>query len=500
LKSIRFSLFIVLLLSSTLTATAFAAPGCTGITGTTCDGHKHLDGTNYPFTEDFANFDRVVTAGAGHTVVIEGCPERSYVNFTHSNTIHAVLRTSLELKSATAPAGSRVSVQFKIDGTAYAGHIRTLNGQYPQREEINSVVQLAPGAHRISVTVHLIDGPGSVTIGRYSFLSAQGAPTATGAGSSAIGTTITVDGTWKQISGPITIYPTTDVNLLVQGYVQVNSGTPGQQLSFGFSLDGASSQRTIDVAVPAYFPSGINLFDHYKYKPTFLNVPSGTHTISLWAINRDGGSTVLQYRQTEAIGFEALNDSETLMLEAQNTTAKVVTSAGDGTVTYDPLLVPGGCGQWTNLLEYQWTYPANHPTYPNQTYPHYPAMNAPASTNGQNWVGEAYLEFMGNGQTWQHVQVAIEVINDPTYDANKKLNGAGPTADFTIVDFKIPPGRSQKFVFTHALLWGAAKANHIRLLVRPINCGGGSGTFTVGKRYMAIKTIPTTGATFCHFD
>jgi len=506
---IRYALAVVLCLFA---PSLFAGISCTSDPGTACDGHKHLLNSAYAFTEDFGVVPNTLTQKSvvdpnRFTTIAEGCPQRNLINFTNDAAAHVVMRAWVLISSATAPAGSRLNFRFVMDGVVRGEYVRTLRGpgQYPQGEEFGSVYVTLPGSSagkRLKVQAWLEDGPGTVTIGQV-LLIAQGTPTSNGAATTANGSTMTIDGTWRQISSTINVTSATDVNLLVQAYFQVNSGTPGQRISVGFSLDGASSQRHSEVAVPAYFPSGINIMDHYKSKPGFVQVPSGTRTISVWARMPDGGSAVIQHREVEAIAFPVTNDAETKMVEAIATNAKTIAKNGDGTVVYDPLL-QGGCG-WTNILQFM--------------YPMVP------STVSQNTIGEAFVEFLGtaNGLP-QNVFLAIEILKDPicrdqfgmevpctdTSTVVGVRNAPGQskpaTADFTFVGFRIPGGRHQKVSFTHALLWGYDGApTMVRFLLSHSACGAPTASaFFVGKRWMEIKAVtipePPGNQISCQFD
>jgi hypothetical protein len=463
-----------------LLAAAAADAQCTADPSGTCAQHKHLTGSVYPYTEDFVNGQPNVDYGAGYVTIVEGCAARNYINFSNLRNVNAVIRGTVRIRAASAPPGSRFAIRFLVDDVPRGEYLRTLTGDYHQSEEVNVVTRIPAGQHRLAMQVWLVDGPGSMAIG-ISFMTAQGTPESTGAASAAVAEPMMIDSTWRQISETITIKSKTDVTLLVQGYFQVRSATPdASHLTVGFSLDGATSQHTIELGLPKFYPSGINVFDHYARKPGFLTVPAGEHTVSLWAIVRGSGSAVIEYRQVEAIGFDATNVAMMPTVEAEETVPLVVRAQGDGTNVFNHWLTTD-CGEWTNLLEY--------------TYPVSPIMNT-------NWIGEAYIEFLGtsNGLP-QMVQVGVEVLNDPVFDANGKPVSRFVDADFSILEFTIPPGKSHKFLFTHPLWWGAQRPNHIRLLARSFTCfGQPAADFTVGKRHMAIRIIPTNGARCCLFD
>lgn len=476
--SLLFATLLVAIVFALLAVSADAQ--CTADPSGTCAQHKHLTGSVYPYTEDFVHGQPDVAFGDGYVTIVEGCGARNHINFSNLRPVNAVIRGTVRIRAASAPPGSRFAIRFLVDDVPRGEYIRTLTGDYHQSEEVNVVTRIIAGQHRLAMQVWLIDGPGTIAIGN-SFMTAQGTPVNTGAASAARAEPMIIDSTWRQITDAITVDSAMDVNLLVQGYFQVRSATSdASHLTVGFSLDGANSQHTIELGLPKFYPSGINVFDHFKSKPGFANVPAGQHTISLWAIVRGSGSAIIEHRQVEAIGFETRQPQLTPMLEAEESAPVVVSTAGDGTRPFNHWLTTD-CGSWTNLLEY---------TYPVSTLPN------------PNWVGEAYIEFLGTstGQP-QLVQVGIEVLNDPVFDEHGNPVARFVDADFSILEFMIPPGKSHKFLFTHPLWWGAHSPNHIRLLARSFTCfGQPAADFTVGKRHMAIRTIPTTGARCCLFD
>jgi len=475
-------LMSLMLLAIAGRASAQCSPDPSG----TCSGHKHVLGGAYAYTEDFGSGNTQVNqapcCGSGYVTVVEGCAAQNYVNITNTAASNLVMRAWLQIGAATAPAGSEYAARFNVDGAIRGEYVRKLTGQYPQGEDFNAIyVNLPAGSHQVRFQVWLIDSPGTSLTVSQSFIEVQGVPAALPAGTTATGNTATVDGTWRQITDTLTFTNTAAVNLITQGYLQFNSGTPGQHISFGFSLDGANSQHTIDLAVPPTFPSGLNVFDHYVYEPGYTNVPAATHTITMWAVNRDGGSSEVQWRQVEFLALDATSGVEP-MLETINTTPLLVRMTGDGSRVFDPMFTyKADTNPWTKLLDYQ-----------------YPATGASVKQNG---TGEVYVEFLGtsDGQG-QMIEIGVEVLNTPTYDANGNPTGAAKTADFTIESLMIPPGRHQKFIFTDPLWWDlSANPNLIRLFVRK-NPDSPSGEFNVGNRYMSFRGVSTPGWTACQFD
>lgn len=457
----------------------------------TCAGHKHLLGGSYVYTEDFASAPITVNQGgccSSYVTVVQGCAQRGYVNISNTASSNLAMHAWLQIGSATAPAGSEFSVRFNIDGVIRGEYVRKLTGVYPQGEDFSAIYpNLTAGSHQARFQAWLVDSPGnSITVSQ-SFMTIQGVDASLPAGTTANGVVVPVNGAWQQITDTLNFTTLGPTYLMAQGYMQHNSGNPGQHLSWGFSLDAANSPHTIELAVPPTFPSGLNVMDHYMCKVGTCPVPAGPHSITMWAINRDVGSGDAQWRQVE---FMALNASATeTTLEEDQTTPITVTPAGDGSQVFNGLFTNQAMtNPWTKLMQRE--FGATH------------------STIDQNGVGEVYVEFLGTSDSqWHQIDIGIEALYNPTYsnpsEPNDRLKnpiGAANTADFTIVSLMIPPGRYQKFIFMDPLKWDLTlNPNLLRLFVRPTP-GSPSANISIGKRYMSFHAVSTPGATACQYD
>ena len=76
------------------------------------------------------------------------------------------------------------------------------------------------------------------------------------------------------------------------------------------------------------------------------------------------------------------------------------------------------------------------------------------------------------------------------------------TADFTLVEFAVPPGRSQKFFYVDPIRWGSAAPNRIRLWARSGNCFGVPPVdIAYGRSRLGMQLVPAgAGACFSARD
>lgn len=512
----RIFLGISLLLSVIVPSAVASEPTCS----TACiAGHKHLFGGALPFVEDMAASNIVVPqedasqpATSRYQVVSAyRCPlvlnghtfYDNVGNVINDAATNLSLHAWIKITSSTVPANT--SAQFTVRFTnvddpnnpvVYGEFIRSLTGQYPQGEDFNAVAlnvpAVAPGSrHHFQIEAWLMNPAGAQMTINQGFLSIQGIPPTLPGVSATAGTTsntaqVTVNGTWQQITPTVSFDLTAGnpVYVFPEGSVQITSGTSGQKLSFGFQIDGSgSSMHTIEVGVPAHLPSGVNLFDYYHAwdaqtppQPIpFSYVPGGNnhHTVSLWAVNRDGGSTVLENRQ---VSFFAIDASDTTLPMKSAIYDPAVSGNTTVTTTGDPNLVPYssifGGGGWTDLLDLgDYTGPASgtHSVTPDL-------------------YGEGYVEFV-NSSVPQAILIGVDV---GTFLGSTQVNAT----DFTYVEITIPSGRSQWFIHSNAARWGIdGLTNKIRIIMHPE-----SGSVTVGKRYFGIKGINMdSGFTSCEW-
>jgi hypothetical protein len=89
-----------------------------------------------------------------------------------------------------------------------------------------------------------------------------------------------------------------------------------------------------------------------------------------------------------------------------------------------------------------------------------------------------------------------------TKDASCPAANTCATADFTLVEFAVPPGRSQKFFYVDPIHWGSAAPNRIRVWARSGNCfGAPSVDLAFGRSRLGMQLVPAgAGACFSARD
>jgi hypothetical protein len=482
-----------------------------------CQDHTSLYGGGYPYSEDFVHNVDVYYAG-GAVALTQGCQYRDYVNVRITQASNLAIKSVVLVNTPTsAPAGSRFQLRYRIDtistdgsGNKYVSattlrgdYTRTLTGVYPQTETINAIYPNLPaGEYNVKLESVLWDGSFTQQLRiDYAFTTINGFPASSyPAGTTATAAAQTVNGTWAPVTSTLSFTTSVAARLFLYGYVNVTSGTPGQKLSFGFSLDGANSVRTIDVGVPSYFPQGVNLFDHIRQQGVYVDVPAGSHSVVLWSVNRDGGSTVLENRQVEYIVVPSRSD--TPMADADAAGPTRISMAGDTAQPKEVSNLLDGdssgpdCGRWTQLA--QVTYPPN--------------------SSAQNILGEVYIEIPAPTDSEIVDGTAPDPGSVPEYEIAVESRYGDPNtptaaAEFGAVAFSVPTEnrtvsgitrrvakRTQYAMAYSPLWWGTGLQNTLFLWVRKITCGASSGEINVGKRYISVTAQPSDGVTTCSID
>jgi len=139
---------------------------------------------------------------------------------------------------------------------------------------------------------------------------------------------------------------------------------------------------------------------------------------------------------------------------------------------------------------------------------------APLTPNGiflddYTAFGDGYVEIDNRSDTSGIVTLTVEAIYEDTRAGNCNAlietpnatcadSNSCSTADFTLVEFSVPPGRSQKFFYVDPIHWGASAPNRIRLWARSGNCFGVAPVdLAFGRSRLAMKLVPAgPGACF----
>lgn len=454
------SLYIALL---SLIPMPSEAQFCTGDCVT--HGHFNYEPTAFPFTEDITSststpYSSPITIYGptfDWTTIQSGCDLLNQQNLQATGAFNVLLRASVSIDTVTAAPGSRYEVQLLVDGVEHGWYLRRLRCQLPQYDRFEGTAQNIPaGNHVYSLQARLLDG-GTVTFGQQ-WLTAQGAPIAYPGAKDVSVTEITINPgpTWTAITNTVSITTGSIVDVMLQGYVSINAGVPGDQLTFAFSLDDTLLPRTSSVAVPAYVADGVNIMDH------LLNLAPGTHTLKLLARTLSGSAT-LQWRQVEFLtlpghvypGYAAVAEA------AATNPITVSTDSADQPQPTVPLL-HYICGRWTRLLE----------------------VNPPTVFGLNAGVISGYVQLLGNLQGSGLAQIVIQLNPPDGFDLGLSGLQVTPTADGL-------------YFFGEAN--GGCAGCTITLWMRKLNgvCGSGdAGQFDVGNRYMVIKYVPNDGCLY----
>ena len=436
----------------------FAYTTCRGLDACAAAGHQFTQGSWYPYSDD-NTFDKSVTLAqsSGWVTLQSGCADNNRNNLMPGTPVAARLLGYLRIDGATVSPGAHYEVQFLIDGMPVGSYIRAFQGILPQADHFNAIMPYLPAGDHVFEIHARLDDPGTITFG-HEFTTSIGAPFYLPAFSQRNGSSFIVNGTWQQASDTVIFTNATggSIDLEPQAYFEMASGTFGDDIGFGFSLDGQSFLRTSEIGAPQYYTQGINIFDH------IANVGPGTHTLSFWLIDRDGGTMRISGRQIEMISFPAATNNSRgdtpLLADGMATTPIEVNAASSDHPNFPGSGDTAG-GGWTRILEY--TMPATPGTF--------------------NYPGDAYVEILGtkNGAPATTADIAIELIA-----------ADGGDSDAPWVRLSVSAVRSQVYLFADSRGWSDA-GETVRLWMRPRTDVGSTGsTFTVGRRYLGLKLVP----------
>jgi hypothetical protein len=430
--------------------------------------------------------DTEVVGGQGWKRVFESCAQMRRVNITASTEVTVVARAFLQLSDETTP-GVIVEYRWLVDDVPTGATFRFQVGLagFPHADDINVVMpHIAAGAHRVAIEGRVI-GEGHISF-RLMFITAQGFPSARFPADSRIDAHGKTIGSEFTAVGPsLDLALTEAAHLYFQSYIEI---TPGAAIDFRFVVDGAPLTPFSMVIPPG---GGLSLWDHLGDL-----LPAGAHTVRLEA--RAATPAALTLAQVEAATAPSTIESKPLP-------SFDATSTGSLGTEYQPLncLVvaegasggTGGlggtpaCGKYDLLIDTQ-------------------LLAAPV-TDDYTAFGDGYVEIDNRSDTNGVITLTVEAIYEDARagacnaliespDTTCADPNACSTADFTLVEFAVPPGRSQKFFYVDPIHWGASAPNRIRLWARSGNCFGVSNVdLHFGRSRIGMQLVPAgTGACF----
>jgi hypothetical protein len=434
-----------------------------------------------------------IVGGAGWQRVFESCAQAGRVNITASTDVNVVARAFLQLEDPTTP-GIDVEYRWLLDDVPVGAtfHFRAGLAGFPHGDDINIVMtHVAAGPHRVAIDGR-VTGEGRISL-RVLFITAQGFPSARFPGDSRIDLhSTTIGSDWTAAGPSLDLEFTEAAHLYFQSYVE---SAGGEAVEFRYVVD--------DVPLPSFnivIPpgGGIGLWDHAGDNL----IAAGKHTVRLEA--RAGSPATLTLVQIEAATAPATIDGR--LLPTLDVTANG--SLGTAHQPLDCLIVAAGasggtgglggtpaCGKYDLLLDEQ--LPAA-PLNPSGTV-----------IDDYTAFGDGYVEIDNRSATDGMVTLTVEAIYEDaragacnalieSTDTTCADPSACSTADFTLVEFAVPPGHSQKFFYVDPIHWGASSPNRIRLWARSGNCFGVAPVdLAFGRSSLGMQLVPAgPGACF----
>jgi hypothetical protein len=447
-----------------------------------------MSGTRFPYTEDLVHHTTDTPVGDELTVpyhddlrwtkIQSGCASFGEYNLSASTPVNVLLRASLRLgytKTPAAPADTRYEVQLRVGQSAddpepriAATELRRLGRRYPRTDRFAATLQDLPAGNYVySLWFRLLDGPATNGVQlQLQWITAQGAPSLYPSERHVAASDQTVTGEWKAVGDALTYRSLRPLDLALQSSFVVAAAPAGAALTLGWVIDDLDPGAHVGtIATPPALPSGDAAFDH------MANVPAGEHTLQLYA-RSEGGAVRLQQLVTEMVAFplELPRPLVPPMAEAIAVEPMIVTTAGSAE---QPISMSTVCGRWTKILQFDL---------------------APAQDNF-SWTLDGYVEtFGGDGPGYAQLGIQAEHEESTPADPTHYFNA---NTDMGMFELQVQPGHDGIFFYGDCSKWGNGTfGNRLSLwLRRPEGCNDAQfgGTIVVGRRWLAIKMLPSEG-------
>jgi len=439
--------------------------------------------------------DTEVVTAEGWKRVFESCTQMQRVNLAPVFDASIVARAFLQLTDQTTP-GIGVEYRWVLDDVPVGATFRfRADAGFPEGDDINIVLpHVAPGRHRLAIEGRVI-GEGRISL-RLLFITAQGFPSSRFPAESLIDAhSRTIGSDWTTAGPLLDLKLTEAARLYFQSYVE---GSAGDAFDVRYVVDD-TPLTPFHIVIPS--GGGAALWDH-------LDAPiiAGSHTVRLEA--RASNPSTLTLAQVEAA---------TAPLTVTDKTLPSLDVAGTGSLgtEHQPLnclIVAAGatggtgglggtpaCGKYDLLLD--------------TTLPAAPVDSLGRQLDDYTIFGDGYVDIDNHSDTNGIVTLAVEAIYEDsraascnafmeTRDVACPVANVCATADFTLVEFAVPPGRSQKFFYVDPIRWGSAAPNRIRVWARSGNCLGAPAVdLSFGRSRLGMQLVPAgTGSCFSARD
>jgi hypothetical protein len=417
------------------------------------NGHYTLAASTFPYTEDLTRpWSAPVPSGLwvggaeDWTLVQTACSEQTNINA--STDVRLLVRGSFRIGKTTAAPDAAFDVQLRVDGEPIATSSRRVGDQFPKSYRFGgSVQQLSAGNHLLTMWIRMRD-PGSIFVG-LQWITAQGAPMAYG-GNRAVADKVTLGGDWTMIGRPLVIETARDVDAELQASFTIASASA--PLSFAWTLDAEPpNTRSGTIAPPRNQPDGATIFDHQAW------IDAGAHTLQLWG-RSSGDAAELEGVTIDLVGFphELFAGRVPPIVEAEAEAPIVATTDGDAE---QPAAMIQPCGRWTKLLDF----------------------DLPSDVKNFSWSVDGFIELLAH-ETGSYGQIGIEVDSGDAH------------TDVGVFDIQAEQDHDGIYFYGDCSKWAPRDATHVSLWIRRIEgCGvsPAGGSFTVGKRWLAVKLLPS---------
>ncbi|HEV7574088.1 MAG TPA: hypothetical protein VGQ21_21540 [Thermoanaerobaculia bacterium] len=440
--------------------------------------------------------DTSVVTAEGWTRIFESCAQAERVNITASTDVAFVGRAFLQLTNLSTP-DIDIEYRWLLDDVPIGATFRSRTGdRFPHADDINIVLpHVAAGRHRVAIEARVI-GEGSVDL-RLLFITAQGFPAARFPADSRIDSHSRTIGTDWSLAGPVLDLNSPEAaRVYFQSYVE---GSPGDAFDVRFVVDD-TPQPPFHVVIPA--GGGLPLWDHAADP-----IAAGAHMVRLEA--RAAATSRLTLEQVEAASAPVTLQNKTLpSLDATNSgslgtehqplNCLVLSAGGDSGGT-------GGLGGTPVCGKYDLLIDAKLPAAPVDQFG--------LALDDYTIFGDGSIEIDNRSGTSGIATLTVEAIYEDSRAANcstliETANASCPgenacaTADFTLVEFAVPPGRSQKFFYVDPIHWGSSFPNRIRVWARSGNCFGIPAVdVAYGRSRIGMQLVPAgAGACFSARD
>jgi len=415
------------------------------------NGHYSLASSAFPYTEDLTRptsqplHDGMWVADENDwTLVQTACSERTNVNASVDVTL--LVRASFHIGKTTAAPDAIFDVQLRVDGEPLVTQSRRVGDQFPKSFRFGTSVERLPaGNHLLTMWVRMRN-PGAIYVG-LQWITAQGVPANNGS-HRVLADDVKLGSDWTTIGPPLALTSIRDIDAALQASFSVASAvTP---LSFDWTVDDEKpGARPGVVAAPLVQPDGVMVFDHRGW------IDRGSHTVQLWG--RSDATAELKEIAIDAVGFPHETPAKVIpLIEASADATIVATTAGD---PQQPLAMSADCGRWTKILEF----------------------DMPGDRKDFSWSVDGYVELLGHDVSGYGV-VGVEV------DTGKAQTDVG------MFEFQTDQQHEGFYFYGDCSKWSPGEATHVSLWIRRIEgCGVAplGGSFVVGKRWLAVKLLPS---------